>query len=160
MHDAIRGDVQGALIAAGRPDHAQHGSGANRYLSELWELFAVDIRSIRALAPPAGFQNTLAEVESEFREYIDVARAVVDASRQRPSAAEAKMADFSRRFEAIEAHNEAVSEKIQIFAGLVRIAAYGRVGKAGWGAARLRLPALCFRLCHDSVHRFHAGNIA
>jgi methyl-accepting chemotaxis protein len=112
MHDAIRGDVQAALLAADPALGIDLGE-VREDLKTHRENFLEDVSgSKRAVRDPAA-AAALQELDAPLRAYADAATTVVQTAASDPAAAKLLMSDFKAKFEFLETAMEEVTEKIE-----------------------------------------------
>ncbi|MEA9828472.1 methyl-accepting chemotaxis protein [Xanthomonas campestris pv. raphani] len=110
MHDALRGDVTTALLAASRKD-AQAIAAARASLGEHADDFRQSLAANRALPLDPALRKELEDVTPTLQAYIGAAdqlMTLVEAG----SETDAAYADFTQKFEALETRMGAISEHI------------------------------------------------
>ncbi|WP_114998281.1 methyl-accepting chemotaxis protein [Xanthomonas campestris] len=110
MHDALRGDVTTALLAASRKD-AQAITAARASLGEHADDFRQSLAANRALPLEPALRKELEDVTPTLQAYIGAAdqlMTLVEAG----SETDAAYADFTQKFEALETRMGAISEHI------------------------------------------------
>ncbi|WP_115572939.1 methyl-accepting chemotaxis protein [Xanthomonas campestris] len=110
MHDALRGDVTTALLAASRKD-AQAIAAARASLGEHADDFRQSLAANRALPLEPALRKELEDVTPTLQAYIGAAdqlMTLVEAG----SETDAAYADFTQKFEALETRMGAISEHI------------------------------------------------
>ncbi|WP_115555998.1 methyl-accepting chemotaxis protein [Xanthomonas campestris] len=110
MHDALRGDVTTALLAASRKD-AQAIAAARASLGEHADDFRQSLAANRALPLDPALRKELEDVSPTLQAYIGAAdqlMTLVEAG----SETDAAYADFTQKFEALETRMGAISEHI------------------------------------------------
>ena len=131
MHDALRGDVQAAMLAR----TTEEREAAVKDLEEHARLFSADLEANQKLSLPHPVQTALSAAGSELHAYIAAARAQAMAAQAGPEEYWSRMGDFQQRFEALESKNEALSEQIERSAHEAQAAAFDVVAKSAWALA-------------------------
>jgi methyl-accepting chemotaxis protein len=119
MHDAIRGDVLSALLAAARRDSAGWQE-ADASLVEHLARFRTSLDSARHVATPAA-RAALDAAVPEVATYQQSARAVLDRARRDPAAADADFVVFMGAFDALEQKLEQFGDAIGSAAGATQV---------------------------------------
>lgn len=127
MHDALRGDVQRALLAEDENELRE----AQNDLQEHSKIFldAMEKNEGRALSPE--IKQALRQSKQELSVYVEASRDMLNTRQRDRAAAAAKMAQFLKHFEALEGKNEAVSKLIEASVESSRGSAYTDVQRAG-----------------------------
>ncbi len=119
MHDALRGDVLHAMLAATRQDASDHAA-ARRDLVEHAKSLQGSIVALRRLAIGGAADAAVAKVDAPLSAYVDVAGATADLALKDPNAAQAKMAEFGAAFKNLEEQMGALSKLIELQAERAR----------------------------------------
>ena len=109
MHDALRGDVQAAMLAR----TAEEREAASKNLDEHARMFREDLGANRKLPLAPAVQASIAAADGELRNYIDAARAQAVAASAGTAEYWSRMPEFQKSFEALEDKNETLSEQIE-----------------------------------------------
>jgi methyl-accepting chemotaxis protein len=110
MHDAIRGDVLSALLAATMRDTAEWRA-ADASLTEHLARFQSSLDSARAVASPSA-QSALVSALPDVATYQTTARSVIDLARTDLIASRGEFEAFIAAFEALEAKLETFGDAI------------------------------------------------
>ncbi|WP_285445325.1 methyl-accepting chemotaxis protein [Xanthomonas sp. fls2-241-TYG-148] len=110
MHDALRGDVTTALLAASRKD-AQAIAAARASLGEHADDFRQSLAANRALPLEPALRKELEDVSPTLQAYIGAADQLMTRV-EAGSETDAAYADFTQKFEALETRMGAISEHI------------------------------------------------
>lgn len=111
MHDALRGDVLGALLAASQKN-AEGIAAAKKDIGEHAEDFRKSIAENRAEALPPKVKAAMTDLEAPLTAYIAKAEEMVAQIEKNATAAAAEMPGFSKSFEFLETGMEKVSDLI------------------------------------------------
>ncbi len=138
MHDALRGDVLTALLAAEQGERAARDAVLAE-LGEHVERFRSRLAANTALPLPAAVAQALAEVDAPLAAYIEQAQSVARLAFEDRPAALARFASFAESFKRLEDAMADVSEQISAAArraeaGGVETQAFARTLLAGAGA--------------------------
>ncbi|WP_263260322.1 methyl-accepting chemotaxis protein [Pseudomonas entomophila] len=117
MHDAIRGDVLAALLnPAG---DAQGAAAVRQGFTEHAQSMRDSIKANTQAPLPPALSSALQELPAQAEKYIQSASALIDATAT-PERAKALRPAFNEAFEAMEAHNEKLSDMIEANASTSR----------------------------------------
>ena len=108
MHDAIRGDVLGALL-----EGSAAAQGAKEALAEHVQEFRTAVAANRALVLPAEVRKNLEAVLPALEHYIQLAEALVHAAAQDTRKGQSQLPAFDRVYIELEDLQEAVSDAIR-----------------------------------------------
>jgi methyl-accepting chemotaxis protein len=131
MHDAIRGDVLGALRLGGQPDtSAQDRKGAEEDLQEHIQSFEEQIRFVDEQNMPE-VRAQLDGLRADLKAYTSAAKEAVQAAFADKSAANAAWNKFELQFKTLEVSMGKFGDGIQSMSGQVRddAAAFGKKGQ-------------------------------
>ncbi len=115
MHDALRGDASGAIMATD-PSLGVDLKQVQADLAEHVGAFETDIKQGRSLAQDPAAQAALDHVSGPLAAYIATARKLVGAAGSDPAAARALLPQFNKQFSALETAMEDASQKIEVAA--------------------------------------------
>ncbi|WAC59453.1 HAMP domain-containing methyl-accepting chemotaxis protein [Brevundimonas sp. SL130] len=122
MHDALRSDVFGAMLAP-NPANGVSIEAVKADLAEHRDSFEQSLTENRALATDPEMQAALGAVEAPLNTYIAAASEIVELAESDVVAAQGKMADFQVQFTALETAMSTAADKIEATADKNRIAA-------------------------------------
>ena len=122
MHDALRGDVSGAIMSTD-PSLGVDIKQVRADLAEHVGAFETDIKEGRALAQDPATQAALDQVAAPLQTYIATAGKLIGLASDDPAAAKAMLPEFNRQFSALETALEEASQKIEA-------AAQAEIGRA------------------------------
>lgn len=111
MHDALRGDVLRALLAAGQKN-TEEIAAVKKDIGEHAENFRKAIAENKAEALPAKVKAAMSDLEAPLTSYIAKAEEIVAQSEKNITAATAEMPGFSKTFDFLETAMEKVSDLI------------------------------------------------
>ncbi|WP_338325391.1 PAS domain-containing protein, partial [Pseudoxanthomonas composti] len=142
MHDALRGDVTTALLAAARQD-TDGVEAAQASLAEHAGQFRAALDENRKLPLDQDLRTRLDAVAPELQRYIAAADAVV-ALAATQSDSSAAYADFTAQFGRLETEMGAISDRILALSAQSRTAAQAQSRRATWQqAGAVLLAVLC-----------------
>ena len=122
MHDALRSDVFGAMLAKD-PANGVDIDAVTADLAEHREIFETAIAENNALATDPEIQAALKAVEAPLQAYIAAAARMVELAANDPVAAQGGMTDFLTQFTALETAMSAAADRIEAAAEKNRAAA-------------------------------------
>ena len=122
MHDALRSDVFGAMLAKD-PANGVDIDAVTADLAEHREIFEQAIAENNALATDPEIQAALKAVEAPLQAYIAAAARMVELAAKDPVAAQGGMTDFLTQFTALETAMSAAADRIEAAAEKNRAAA-------------------------------------
>ena len=122
MHDALRSDVFGAMLAKD-PANGVDIDAVTADLAEHREIFEQAIAENNALATDPEIQAALKAVEAPLQAYIAAAARMVELAANDPVAAQGGMTDFLTQFTALETAMSAAADRIEAAAEKNRAAA-------------------------------------
>ncbi|MDK2749023.1 MAG: methyl-accepting chemotaxis protein, partial [Brevundimonas sp.] len=122
MHDALRSDVFGAMLAKD-PANGVDIDAVTADLAEHREIFETAIAENNALATDPEIQAALKAVEAPLQAYIAAAARMVELAAADPVAAQGGMTDFLTQFTALETAMSAAADRIEATAEKNRLAA-------------------------------------
>jgi len=126
MHDAIRGDVEAALLASD-PAMGINISDVRTDLETHKKLFLEDVAASKQAVRDPAAAAALKELDEPLQTYADVATTLVEKAAADPAGAKLMMADFKAKFAFLETAMEGVT---------VRIEADAKAQEASTAAAR------------------------
>jgi methyl-accepting chemotaxis protein len=112
MHDALRGDVGGAIMSAD-PSLGFDIKAVRADLTEHVTAFKDDIKTNSALAKDPAVKAALAELEAPLAAYIAAASDLVGVAESDPAGARSRLPGFNGQFSALETKMEEASNKIE-----------------------------------------------
>lgn len=112
MHDAIRGDVLGALLAATNADQAQ-GQGAAKDFTEHAALLREGVARMDQTTQDARLKQEMAKVRPDVEAYLVSAGAMIQSAADDKDAAQAAYPSFLTSFSKLEDSMGALSERIE-----------------------------------------------
>jgi methyl-accepting chemotaxis protein len=112
MHDALRGDVGGAIMSAD-PSLGFDIKAVRADLAEHVTAFKDDIKTNSALAKDPAVKAALAELEAPLAAYIAAASDLVGVAESDPAGARSRLPGFNGQFSALETKMEEASNKIE-----------------------------------------------
>ncbi len=112
MHDALKGDMLGSLVAAARNDEASYRAGLSD-IEDNGATFREKLDAIDALDVEAEVHNTLARVRPALESYIDTAGSIARMARTDLEGAYAQLPDFEQSFQNLADEMEAFSGMIE-----------------------------------------------
>ena len=115
MHDAIRGDVLNALLAAQKNDRPGEKS-AKKDLADHSKKIKNSFDQNNSLALPSEVKTLLKNAQPAIEEYIDSAESIISLADSNPSIANESFGDFLEKFELLESDLEKVSDKMESIA--------------------------------------------
>lgn len=113
-HDALRGDVLAALLAA-QDNNKEALDSAKAETEEHAKEFLEAIEANRELALPSAIRNHLAAVQAPLTAYIGAAKAIVEIAAHDAKAAKEGFEGFSKAFSDLEERMEAASEALAAY---------------------------------------------
>ncbi|OYW91433.1 MAG: methyl-accepting chemotaxis protein [Caulobacterales bacterium 32-67-6] len=122
MHDALRSDVFGAMLAKD-PANGVAIDAVTADLAEHREIFETAIAENNALATDPEVQAALKAVEAPLQAYIAASARMVELAAADPVAAQGGMTDFLTQFTALETAMSAAADRIEATAEKNRLAA-------------------------------------
>lgn len=147
MHDALRADVFGALLAVQRQETNVAESMKQNLAEHAHELESL-VRSNRATVVEPEILAALGTVEGPLAEYLRVGKDLVTNPRGTAGKADDRLARFLRDFTALEGHLESISQLILARAQLLHEDTAHRVSRFAWTLLAYGLFAL---VCLGSV---------
>ena len=111
MHDALRGDVLGAMLAASK-GHQDEQAAIKKELGEHVEEFNKQIKELKRMSLGPVIDASLAKTEGQLNAYIASATEVVGLAFSDLPAAEAKLPAFGKAFSALETEMGGLSDVI------------------------------------------------
>ncbi len=126
MHDALRGDVLAALLAADPVQAAQAVKDADEHIG----LFRARLAEMDKNTADAGLRQAMAKVRPDADAYIASAAALVTKAGGDKEAAQAQFAPFMQHFRKLEASMGDLSELIETNSEQAAQAANGVVGQS------------------------------
>jgi methyl-accepting chemotaxis protein len=112
MHDALRGDVLAARLAADKSDPAEM-KGVREDTAEHIALFRKLIKEMEAAENDAEVEHAVAQVRPDVERYVKSAEEMVELSLTNKDAAQAKFAGFMDSFRVLEKSMAALSDIIE-----------------------------------------------
>jgi len=147
MHDALRGDVGGAIMSSD-PALGFDIKAVRADLAEHVAAFEEDIKAAEQLAHDPAIEAALKDVEPPLGAYIAAASGLIAVADTDPAAARGLLPDFNNQFAALEDKMEQASGKIEAAATRDAEAArsLGVLGQIVMGALLLSAVALAVGL--------------
>jgi methyl-accepting chemotaxis protein len=112
MHDAIRGDVMAAVLAA-RDDDAKALDEARRSLGEHRQRYAKTLDALGTQPLPTEVRALVQQAHEGMTRYGGAAEKVQSLANGEAAALQRAMDDFNKHFDALEASNEALGDAIE-----------------------------------------------
>jgi methyl-accepting chemotaxis protein len=112
MHDALRGDVGGAIMSAD-PGLGVDIAAVRTDLAEHVQTFKDDIKSNSELATDPAVKTALAQLDAPLATYITSASDLIAVADTNPADARARLPDFNKQFSTLEDGMSAATDKIQ-----------------------------------------------
>lgn len=112
MHDALRGDVGGAIMSSD-PALGFDIKAVRADLAEHVAAFEEDIKTAEQLAHDPAIEAALKDVEAPLGAYIAAASGLIAIADTDPIAARGLLPDFNNQFATLEDKMEQASEKIE-----------------------------------------------
>jgi methyl-accepting chemotaxis protein len=141
MHDAVRSDVLGALLAAAHGESAK-AEEIRKDLAEHVQRLEHNIHESTTAHLPDAVRQQAIKVEPVIKRYADTAHRIVDAAFARPDEAKSHMAEFDKDFEMLEKEMETLSDLIERQSESVAADAASTITANRWQAALVLLLAL------------------
>ena len=112
MHDALRGDVGGAIMSSD-PALGVDIAAVRADLNEHVTAFKDDIKTNAQIAKDPAVKAALAQVEGPLGAYITSASSLIGVADTDPASARAQLPDFNTQFSALEGAMEEAADKIE-----------------------------------------------
>ncbi len=112
MHDALRGDVLNAMLAATQ-GHKEEQAAIKKELDEHVKEFREQIGQLKAMPLREEIKASVAKAEDPLNSYIASASEVVGLAFSDPAAAQGRMGSFDSAFKTLETQMAAMSELIE-----------------------------------------------
>jgi methyl-accepting chemotaxis protein len=131
MHDAIRGDVQQALLGAVENKPAAIDE-AGKDLQEHAAVLADALTKLRTLPLSADSASNLSDAQPLAERYVSAARASIQAAQVNAASAQARMPDFLQAFGELETRMAKLSESIDANSESINASAAASVDHTRW----------------------------
>lgn len=112
MHDALRGDVYAALMAADAADPAQQRAIAAD-LKDHSDTFQAQVRTMEASVTAPELKSAIRDIKAPLAQYLAQATTLVADAGTDPARAHAELPTFINRFKVLESAMENLSERIE-----------------------------------------------
>ncbi len=112
MHDALRGDVLGAMLAASQ-DHKNEQAAVDKEVEAHVREFREQIAALKAMPLGDAIRASIAQADNPLNSYIASASEVAGLAFSDLPAAQARMAGFDAAFKTLETQMAAMSDLIE-----------------------------------------------
>ncbi|MCA0377141.1 MAG: methyl-accepting chemotaxis protein [Gemmatimonadetes bacterium] len=131
MHDAMRGDVIGGLLAADRKDTAGV-NGARTDLADHSARFLASLDKAEAIVTDSAIRTSLPALRAQVQGYSKAAATVLNAAFGDSTTRNAAYASFLGQFDAVEVGMEQFGDRIQALSGSTQAATASQFTRAMW----------------------------